>query len=370
MIESWFIYIISILSTSIGVKVFENKHYINNTKKFYTIGYFSMSLIPIVLSAIRYNVGTDYINYYNQFYLMKFNGISEITKYKGNIEIIPAFIRYLTNNIFNNPFIFFYITSAFVIISVFIAFYKRRKYIPVSYAILMFLCLEFGSSLNIIRQYMAIGIILIAYTYLENKSKFKFIIAVIIAGLCHRTAYSLLIIYPLVSIRHKEIQKIYKILLVIICIGLLIGYDEFLSTLTSISVFERYRAYASNPTDIGIGVFIKNLPIFIILLAYGNKLVKYNENNRTYIFLFIIGFILRYIGYISSYVSRLSLYFTVTEIILLPQLICIEKNKDKKFIIKIGLTIYSLIKFILIYGIYGEAEIFPYKTIFSIASHI
>lgn len=362
MFESMIIYIGSIILTVTGVTIFENKYYRDSDRKIYKFGFFCMAIIPIIISSIRYDVGTDYHNYYNDFYYYKFTGLGDIQNYTKGIEYIPLLIRYITNNIFKNPYIFFYITSIIINICVFIALYKRRRYLPISYSMLMYLCLHFGSSLNGIRQYMAIGIVLIAYTYLENKNLKMFIIAIVIAGLCHRTSYIVFLLYPLTS---KKIKSIYKVFLIIGCIGLILGYDKFIQLLGEFDMFEKYTIYASDEKSMGIGLIIMNIPIFIILLLYSKRLKAYNSTNDMYIFFIIIGFFLKFLGYLSPFVSRLALYFDICQIILIPQLLCISRNKFENLMVKHAIVITSIFIFVYKYIILGNSEIFPYKTIFS-----
>ena len=65
---------------------------------------FAVGPFPIIISSIRYNVGTDYVNYTNGFYNYNFTGLGDIQNYTKGIEYIPLLIRYITNNIFKNPF--------------------------------------------------------------------------------------------------------------------------------------------------------------------------------------------------------------------------------------------------------------------------
>lgn len=363
MISSWLVYAGVIGISFLLVSLAENKGYINNQRKFNKVLFTIVLSIIVIFCGIRYDVGTDYMSYYNEFIGFKFNSFVDIIGYLENRELIPLIIRYISNNILHNEYIFFFITSLLVVGSIFLSIYKRKRYLPIAYSLLMFLCLDLGASFNAVRQYMAIGLVTIAYFYMEKKEIKKFLLMVILAGLCHSSAYIILMVYP-ISITKFNIDKIYKSLIIIITIITIFGYNSIIKLISSIDIFSRYSRYLSNDIDIGVGLLLMNIPILLVLLLYGRKLIKYNHSNKIYIFLFILGFLLKNLEYVAPFAGRIAWYFSIAQIFILPQLICIASDKLERFIFKLFIIGYAIFQFVYMYGIQGYHEIFPYTTIF------
>lgn len=360
MVSSWVIYLTTILLTTIIVGIAEKKYYSNKSRRINTKLYFFALLLPASISAIRYDVGTDYMNYYMLKDYYDLNTYINIFDYIKGIEFIPLNILFL-GNLFNNEYLFFFITSFMVIFILFLALYKRKNYLPLAYAVFMYLCIEWGSTFNGIRQHMAVVFVLLAYNYLEKKDTNKYIFLTILGGLCHKTAYITFIVYPLVF---SKIKKMYKVLLILGCIAVIAFYDKFLVILSGIDSLAKYSQYTSTGEGIGIGVLITNLPLLTVIYIYRKKLIEYRETNYIYIVLIIVGFLLTNLGYLSPFVSRIAWYFSIAQIILIPQLICLTKNKLENLVVKVGIVLYSLGTYIYIYGLLGNHDIFPYQTIF------
>lgn len=372
MIKTWIIYLslIIFISLSLGrVLKCNNVNGNNNTvfsmKKGINIKVLAIlciSIFPIIIGGLRYDVGRDYFSYY--YGIINY---SQPKRINFMDEIGSKFIQYISSEIFNSPAIYFFITTAIIILTILYALYRVSWYVPVGYSIFMFLCMEYAPSLNIVRQYMAVGIVLLAYTYMQEKKFKTFLILVLIAFSFHTSA---IVVMPIYLIATKKYGQGSKKIILIISILAVVAYRPLMNLAMSIGIGNAYEVYLSNYSSFDsreiIIPIIKFIPIMLIISVYRKRLIKYNQSNVMYIYMIFIGFILQLTAINGPFIERISLYFSICQIIVLPQIIKMTSNKAENLIIKIFIIGYGLMYFIIYYGILNYASIFPYKSILSI----
>ena len=91
---------------------------------------------------------------------------------------------------------------------------------------------------------------------------------------------------------------------------------------------------------------------------------KNDSNSFFYYLLFASEVVLTLLGFISPFIKRITLYFSLGQIVILTNLIDIGANNTSKNFLKILVIIYALAYFVLAYYILGQSNIFPFKTIF------
>lgn len=203
-----FLVVVSILSVEI------NKDYVKQ-QKYGKILVFMPVFFLIPLIGLRdYNVGTDTTNYYNIVWLTNesitfdteflFSLLAKIIKYLGlgysSFLFIIATIFILTNYIAIKRICNFYNSN---ILYAFFTYFSMFFFLSIS--------------INIVRQGISLSFLLLAYSYLINKSnKAKVIIAAIIATFFHVTALIPILIYFVSYNKYKILKNEYFYLLYIV----------------------------------------------------------------------------------------------------------------------------------------------------------
>ena len=209
-------------------------------------------------------------------------------------------------------------------------------------------------SLNICRQYLAIAIVLLAYTFIDNR---KIISAclIIIASFIH---FSAIFTLPLLGISHIKLNNKYFIFISII-ISLLIG---LMNVVGYIQIFaNRYGSYLDQDSqhlyrdDITLLLILSIL--FSILFLYFYMMSGKNLKNNSLFKIFYIGVLLNNIMFQLDLGTRLSLYFTITQTLFLPYFFS-KKYQYTQWIISLYLFAYCIIMLLR-----GSAEVYPYKSI-------
>ncbi len=216
-------------------------------KKSKVVGIVAIFILAFFSAFRGVKVGSDTINYYNNnfdkdLFIQKaasnsyeycFLAVSETIKNMGwNPRLCLYFLTILT-------FVFLYKASS--------RFYKSdRTYLVMS--IFVFYCLaNYSMSLNIARQIAASCILLYAYTFIERKKIWPFLITVLFASSIHISSILFIFIYPVCLLKYERIIS-YKFILVVSIFFLFFMslmckdyfFNMFFSDNELFSVYERY----------------------------------------------------------------------------------------------------------------------------------
>ena len=173
-----------------------------------------LSALPFfIVSAIRYDVGTDYLTRYAGEHQKMLIG-KPIT----NLEIGYRILLKICVLISESPNLLFAITSAIIICSIFFIIFKSSKNKALSIFIFFAGCFFF-QSLNIMRQYIAVCMVIIFYQLLVDKKYKYMIIPMSIAVLMHTTSIVAIIAIGLTKKVIAKPQMIFAIMLIIILLS-------------------------------------------------------------------------------------------------------------------------------------------------------
>lgn len=336
-IMSLFFYIFSFL-LSISFYYLYNKH---NKKIFLLLSFF----IPMIIGGLRYNVGTDYMNYL-KFYINNqkidfgFNLFSIITRIIGNSKCL------------------FFLYNFFTLLFIFLGFNNlKRNYRTFSY--FLFLFLFYTTSFNAIRQMLAVSIVFYSYKYIIKSNPLKYILFIIFSSLFHNSSLLFLPVYPIINNNSKTIKYIAILILLI----LVYNYESLLSFLTNINLFQHYELYSKYTDRIAFNnySFYFELIILFIILINRKRMVIANESNQKLIYIYIFGIIFMISGFINPYVKRISNYFLISSILLLPYIPTLSNSNKKKVFYYLLIIGYVITKFIITTFVLGQSNIIPYS---------
>lgn len=322
----------------------------NKSKLFIYLGF----VILVLVIGLRYEVGTDYNAYLNMYNNIKNISWNEI--FQTKIEHGAFVIFKITWFISKNQYTIFGVIGFLTLLPIYIANKEfDYKYLP--YSVLVFCMIYLPTCLNIMRQGIAIGFLCLSFVYLYKSKNRKAVIAAIIAILFHKSSF-LFIPYEILYIflKKKNYAKYSIILTMVISVIILFFFKELMG-FTQLEEYN-YVLKEINVERISYNSILFYLPIIIIVWAFEQK----EKLFITLKSLYINGIILHIVGTAAIYFYRISFYFTIFQIFLIPIAICNIKKRNTRFLIKILCIIYLLIYFISQYYIHGKSEIFPYKT--------
>ena len=311
--------------------------------------------IPILISALRYNVGTDfstYVDMYNAIKNSNINIVEGLFSFVCKIGIALGNVQYM-----------FAIYSILTIIFIYKALEYNKDRYSISLCFFLYLFFYFATSFNLIRQALAVAIVFYSYRYLTEKNLKKFIFWVLIASLAHKTALVFLPLYFIVPKNKEKISKtqVVQVISIMIIIMIVLNFDALLQYITNFNMFEKYTIYTNSVQAENKSLILK-LFLLSIFLYFMKQLKAYEGKNNIYIILYIIGVILEFTGFFSPFIKRIAMYFTISDIYLIS---CLPKifNKKDRNIILLAIISYAIIFFTIYFYIKEQSNVIPYTTI-------
>jgi len=359
MLESLIIYlivnIVIFILYTIVIKSSINS-YIKTFLIFIILGLLSLFI------GLRYEVGTDYENYYRA--VVEFNpSLIEYLK-TGEIEISVFFIRYISY-IFDSPPLFF-VLSAFITL-IFIHFAIKRFFINDHVAFFIYLFTFFPDSMNLVRQMIALSIVLLAIGLIKDNKRILAIIMILLATTFHSTAILsiafIFLDYRIYAgiLKNATVKGFFIFLVFIVLPVIVINLQGILSFLNNQGLFLNYSRYAVvMQTAENREIYLKLL-IAVIVFLFGKKLVEIDKFNFTLIILLLIGFFVTFSGINNPFIKRLAYYFDIVNIVLITHIYKIQNLRFNRYVVGSLILLYSISRFILVYYYLGHHEIFPYQ---------
>lgn len=296
-------------------------------------------LLPSLLGGLRdIEVGTDNINYnkafkfcYNKDLSFLLSADHEIPS-AANFEKGFVILLWLLSRFGNDFFIFAFGTSLITFTFIFLSLdYFRERY-SMTVMILIYFFIFCCNFFNYVRQGIAFSIVLFSLRYVEKKQPFKYFISLLFAMSFHRSAVCAILIYPIFYLVEKI--SLYKLLAVVVGIFVVIfiagpqllgkiinnliqqhilssGYGMYVDMLMNIA---SYR--------IPLSIVGRSLPQVVASSVFYKDLSKSDTTIKGYYFMIWIQLFFTIIGS-SDFAGflRLSIYFNISEIILLAAIV-------------------------------------------------
>lgn len=329
-----------------------------------------LSAVPFLyIAAMRYNVGTDYEVYTKMQIPMLLKGVD----YKLKFEYLYQLLIKIGVALGDVQWVF--ILTHLVLLFV---LWKALKNLSVDLRLSVFIFMFgafFNYSLNAMRQCISIVIFLYAIKYIVNRDLFKYIIAIIIAFLFHKTGIFYLPLYwlPLLKIDDK---------LGLVLIGLGAVFERVIRILL-VKFFQLigfYSSYFSSQFDVNNRQWdfvLFNLVIllsFVIIrryfindissVTYKNTILTDNDKIYTFDYLlFNLQLITTLLAFWSSIIpnsTRIIFMFAIGQVIYIPFLIKnIKDSRYRLLITSFYLVIYAVM-FVRLIVMKNMGETLPY----------
>lgn len=325
---------------------------------FYSTNRVFMTLAFIIMwlvAACRYGVGADfetYVEIYNYYKTLSLQNFTWLVSLEPGYAILNIISKY----IYDDPQTVFALSSLLSLAFIYAGIKHNRSKINISLAIFFFMILFYFEFFTIVRMGIALSIVFYSYKYITERKLLKFCLFVLLAFSFH---YSALIILPAYFYSGKT--KIYlKIIYIILAFVLFFGIDYLLNYLVG-TKFEIYLG--GNSQGFGLGNTIMRLPLLTLILLYRKNLLRVNKDNQIYIDMLVIELIVAQFAYKIIIFERLTKYFALSKIFLLPSFTKALK-KEEVYIILPLIIFWEITKFYL-FSFSADKGILPYTTFFS-----
>lgn len=354
-IESLFLYILIYTISSIILSIGKKK----NSK----ILIFISILIPTIFTAIRFDVGTDWKNYYSTYLFNTENGLSIFLNTNIGAEL-GVFLFAQIGKLFDSYHVFFGCFSFTMFALIVIQLKNNYDKLPIGLASFIFLMTSYTTGINAIRQVLSACIVFYGFQYIFNGKSYKYCLSVIVAMFFHSSsiiAFPLFLLWSKRKYKLKNSFRAYIVVSVFTATALIL--PQIIEKLSFISFFSRFAVY-SDKVNIGNNLtFIKDILVFIVIFCFHKYLIKKDIRNSFFYTLIFIGLLFNISGFYSPYLKRISIYFELPMFILLAQIPFIMRG-NSKILIYCLMVVYTVTIFIIVYYIFRQSGILPYTISF------
>lgn len=318
-----------------------------------------LSFAPLfIVSAVRYNVGTDFPETYTKRFLWRANQGADISAAFeiGFVKIIDFILLFS-----KNPQWLFAVCSLIFVGLTFIAVYQQSNNPTYSILLLVIGC-HYFISLNLMRNFVAISIFIYAFKYIKERKLIKYSIFMLLASSIHM---SMLIFFPLYFLYNErkcgvKTTAILSIGTIVLLPILKISF-QYIIQYTDYGIYYETQQYSS--AIFLTSLFIINLMLLIMFL----KNYKENQEDKLYNFYIkieLISFLITILSLILPMARRLILGFNFVQILSIPYILGKEKNAKVRLVLNaLIIAIFTFYTYREI-AILGSHEVLPYQTIF------
>lgn len=328
--------------------------------------------VVIVVAAIRYNVGVDYLSYYNYYntIFLKYSDFWEGVQL-SNIPFLIYTIYYIGRNLWNNPYGFFWITSV-IIYGVSLFTIIKRSERP-AYSILLFGMMGFmGSSVNIIKQWLATAVLIYALKYIQKDKWLHFILLGVIALCFHQMAIVFVLLIFIAKKFVKPNKNWFRIMCIIgvvlvisfLMLPLVVKYIPFVNTDRFLSYFEDDSTGYSATRNAKLAMVfyaICYLPLIYIVVSNAKEIINVNKDNELYINMLLLSIPFIILALRKRYVSRIGMFLDIPIVYVLPLVSTVIKSEKYKKYLQIGISAIVIVFFIS-YTVLNRDIYYAYNT--------
>ena len=372
------VYILAFLISIILIWVSEHKIKSKKIKILLMV----LAVVPLyVISAIRYDVGTDYIKRYTNNYITLSQG-KDVT----NLEIGFKIIDYICIFFTKEPYLLFIVTSLMILAITYETIYRKSANKILS-IVIFFLGGYYFGSLNLVRQYVAIAFVFIGYQFLLSDNKVKAYIGFLVSGLVAISMHSSSIIcFCIIFFNRKILLDIKWVLPVSIII--LILNEKIMNILNPIIEKTRFVVYLNGAFAKGQVSILNLLENYIVYIwtyvIYRINKKRNNDLEKEGIILLNIqgiALLITIAGTIHMQFLRMAIYFWIFQVLSVPYYLSITpfdyitskiNEKLKKNLKEKIIKVTTYVAVIMMFGamfcytniLNNDNEVLPYKTIF------
>ena len=314
-----------------------------------------IALLPmLIVSAIRYDVGWDYLDIYtNGFFLI---GAGHMPYYFSEIPFdwLVKIIYIISNQ---NPDWLFFVCST--ITFVFLAKSCKEQSVNIVFSIiLIFLIRYYFLTLNIVRQGIAMSIILYSLKFIKEKNLKKYLLTIILASCFHLMSLIYIPIYFICQLDWKKKKNAIMLILIPI-VGMILYIVVMNNTKYGNYIGSQYQGNQFLWHEIILSGTV------LVLATIERKNITVNkEYFNIYYILQIITFIAAICSRFLPVADRIVWLFYMQNIFLIPIIIKNIKHLDKKLLVLIALIAIMSINVYAQVILTDSYNIIPYKTIF------
>lgn len=351
---------------------------------FLAISFFAL-LIPCLIAGFReQTIGTDVMvyvkpltqsaiqaddlgDYFNSYWYLSWRNL-----YVQDYEPGFSLLVYVVANLTKRLGAVLFAVQAFTIVPIFIALVRNRKQVPLWLGMLVYYLLFFNSTLNMMRQWIAMAFLLLAMQMLLERKGGLTILFSVVGFLFHYSAILVIPIYMVywfiwmprtttfaqgsLSVKGSTLAAS---LFFLVAIFAILNLQLVLQLLSSIGL-DRFGSYLrGEEMSLMVNQIILRIPLFVILLVNWKDMCRKQSATPFYLAMLAMDTVASQLVSVDINAIRIGYFFSVYSLLWLPAA-CNCGKGAKRFFCIAAVCVYALLFWYYTYVLTGRHQTYPY----------
>ncbi|MBR5570615.1 MAG: EpsG family protein [Oscillospiraceae bacterium] len=346
-------------------------------------------LIPCLIAGLRArHIGTDVMVYVKQLthsaiisddlgeYFRTYWYYSWKNVYVQEYDLGFSFLVYVVGRLTNNLGCVLFAIQAIMVIPIYLALSRNRKQFPIWIGMLVYYLFFYNTTLNMMRQWVAMAFLLLAFQLLSEKKVWLTALFTVVAFLFHTTSVIAIPLYGVYWLlrRVEGVQfvqnrlRISAPMMVVMGLGILSVVALFcmpliikILGLIGLSKFNNYLE--GDKMRIVFTQIVLRLPLFCLLILNWRDLSRKTKLAPFFAAMLVFDTVASQLVSIDAMAFRIANYFALFQILWLPPVCSCHRNRGVRVISTILLVGYCLVYWYFIYVMELRHETYPYVSI-------
>lgn len=267
-----------------------------------------------------------------------------------------------------------FVIQLLIIGPIYLGLKKLNNPYPICFGMFVFYCLFYNTSLNMMRQWIAMAILFMAFPYLVSEEKKKYCILVLMACLFHNSAImglAILAVY-MYSTKRKDSIKIANFKLdeamspikvfVYGCVALL--SLNIITTILSHTGLSKYVGYIQGNTGLYLlpNQILLRLPIILLFVIRWKRILKADRLAPFYGSMLVLDLLASQLMSINAYAFRIGSFFSEYNMLSYSAIVYAgnKKYRTNRYVALLYVLANMLYYWVYYYVITGTHATFPY----------
>lgn len=324
-------------------------------------------VIPIFLIyTLRDGIGTDYYGYEETYmHLHNINFFQYFSFHNAgiyNYYVEPGY--YFLIRIAPNFHVLQFLNIFVMCFPVFHAIIQYQDRFAPEFPFFIFFTQQFIYSLNVVRQSIALGFILLAFVYLIRDKTFNFFISVLVAALFHTTSLFALLYFFIKEFKNPIVNHIRDITMVVLTLLIPLMGKIVFYLFSAFPVFARYFSEYPIAEQIVLNYtwWLYIVPPILPLLLLLKKKMFESKEERTMFRIYMTHVPVQLLGFYNGWLFRLTRMPQLIQIIFVPYMLKKVKNHNMHRLLILYYFLWYI--FFFLFYLFRSADAVHYQWIF------
>ena len=218
-------------------------------------------------------------------------------------------------------------------------------------------------SLNIVRQYLAIGFMLVALTYVFDRRPWRFLLIVAAGALFHKTV---LLAIPCWSLARIKVHPAWAALVILSALAVSFVAEPVLRFVLPYVGAGSYVRYFDSPRyakdSFELVFFLINLCFIVMGLWYWERAWRANPLFRCWYWMTVLGTVALSFSAKVPLMKRINFYFAAPQFLMLPEMLCVEDNvRLRRWLTILAVLVFAAEAFVAVF-LMNKNEPLPYRV--------